>query len=1205
MPGQTTPPRILALPTAWHVPEDMVEQALLRDTYYDIAQSFYDSGLHPRDMFQWIVRGQMDFDQMDEVERKRRGELELPTSGRGDRVFGSGAMRTVQSVANLAESLRALIEDLEGKYKTEIVQKVSITALRWWWGAGDPPRQGIRLGAWQDSKLYRNNAKMYNQFIKRKRCVMEIKEKGNICAGIAVVMALDYGMQKFTKQHKMYEIWAVPPPYVREMVHVVFNNAAMLGRVNFWRKCKTYQESLDNRKKSWKEGSIIAKNLAKYILEAVGLEEDQKAELIHIQRLSDLFRVPIKLRKPDKKATIIQEVMPEGVDGPQDYRINLQVDGEHSNLIKSMRAYTGYGYYCGACDKSYKVPYGHMMCKWKCRDCYSRDCPKEILDYTVCEDCNKKFKSKECYELHKTTKILRKGHKEACTVCECQIVCGKEGCTPFDPIMYAPHPWKEAHVCGESICSACRAIKGEDHRCFMPKPKEEDKPKRVDDSTIIYFDVECRQEEEDGQHIHYITHVAAWYGHEDHPAIYLSPKDADGDNRYGVRDKFCEWLFRKEHQFYKVYAHCGGRYDFQLLKRWLMREGHVMKTIYAEGSIKKLKSRNVTLVDSYSHLAMQLEKMPKAFGIETLKKGFYAYLFNTWENRDYKGPMPSIEYYQPEKMKEDKRKDFLEWYNEKVESGYEYDHEKETKEYVMEDVRILKTVVNKFRDECWRELDVDPASYVTLPAMCLDMWKHFHMVEETVAVLTRREAVFIKESFVGGRTQTFRAHCNVEGTNKKIRYDDFMSLYPHINATGKYPKGAPAPMETYDPEMEQSPEWIQAMLKETFGFIKVDVTCPKNILIPVLYSRRNADGGRLVFDLRDKVAQTYFTEELNLALEEGYVVTRIHERLHYPEHTIGIFKDYVMKLLRRKEECSGWAGKKVGPDMHDATTEEEKEEWLKGCEEFYGFRLDKDKIEKNDAKRQVFKLCLNSLWGKFAQRSNLTDFKVFEEWDIEKMREFCEEHWVWGYEYLEETKQVELRYTEYESQSDADPGANQNIAIAAATTAQARMTLYRALKIVGDRALYCDTDSVIWIDEPGKPQLPRGDKLGQLTDELDEGDWIVEYVSTGAKSYAYRTFKGKNTVKAKGMRMSYENRQTVLNLENYKNMVFSKKDNKRSFEDTVYEDRIDKDRATGTIYTRKNFRKKAQFTADNKGVLNTEDWYVYPYGYEGPTIAQL
>lgn len=96
-----------------------------------------------------------------------------------------------------------------------------------------------------------------------------------------------------------------------------------------------------------------------------------------------------------------------------------------------------------------------------------------------------------------------------------------------------------------------------------------------------------------------------------------------------------------------------------------------------------------------------------------------------------------------------------------------------------------------------------------------------------------------------------------------------------------------------------------------------------------------------------------------------------------------------------------------------------------------------------------------------------------------------------------------------------------NVFIAAFTTSLARLKLYNALDVLQDRALYYDTDSVIYKSKPGEEKLPLGLFLGQFTDELG-GDTIVEFVSGGAKNYGYRTRRGKTECKVRGFTPNYE-----------------------------------------------------------------------------------
>ena len=115
-----------------------------------------------------------------------------------------------------------------------------------------------------------------------------------------------------------------------------------------------------------------------------------------------------------------------------------------------------------------------------------------------------------------------------------------------------------------------------------------------------------------------------------------------------------------------------------------------------------------------------------------------------------------------------------------------------------------------------------------------------------------------------------------------------------------------------------------------------------------------------------------------------------------------------------------------------------------------------------------------------------------------------------------------------------------NVFIAAFTTSLARLKLYEALDFLGDRALYYDTDSVIYKTKPGQERLPLGLYLGQFTDELG-GDKIVEFVSGGAKNYGYKTREGKVECKVRGFTLNYETLQT-LNYETMKDNILKELD---------------------------------------------------------------
>ena len=155
--------------------------------------------------------------------------------------------------------------------------------------------------------------------------------------------------------------------------------------------------------------------------------------------------------------------------------------------------------------------------------------------------------------------------------------------------------------------------------------------------------------------------------------------------------------------------------------------------------------------------------------------------------------------------------------------------------------------------------------------------------------------------------------------------------------------------------------------------------------------------------------------------------------------------------------------------------------------------------------------------GKFAQRSNLTKTETVHEPKRFFELLYSDEFEVSDARIVNDNT-VEVQYKcfdEFVQQNN-----KVNVVIAAFTTAYARLKLYDLLDLLQERVLYYDTDSVIYLHKPDKPNPPLGNYLGDLTDELN-GDYITSFVSGGPKNYAYRTKKGKTETKIRGITLDY------------------------------------------------------------------------------------
>ena len=118
-----------------------------------------------------------------------------------------------------------------------------------------------------------------------------------------------------------------------------------------------------------------------------------------------------------------------------------------------------------------------------------------------------------------------------------------------------------------------------------------------------------------------------------------------------------------------------------------------------------------------------------------------------------------------------------------------------------------------------------------------------------------------------------------------------------------------------------------------------------------------------------------------------------------------------------------------------------------------------DDISFNAGRRTVAKLCLNNIWGKFVQTSDRT-IKEF----ITEPRRFYQLLSDDGFE-VSDVHHVndDCLYVSYKKSKDFQtPALNTNVIIASYVTTHAILELYSYLEQLKERALYCDTDSVIY-----------------------------------------------------------------------------------------------------------------------------------------------
>lgn len=131
---------------------------------------------------------------------------------------------------------------------------------------------------------------------------------------------------------------------------------------------------------------------------------------------------------------------------------------------------------------------------------------------------------------------------------------------------------------------------------------------------------------------------------------------------------------------------------------------------------------------------------------------------------------------------------------------------------------------------------------------------------------------------------------------------------------------------------------------------------------------------------------------------------------------------------------------------------------------------------------------------------------------------------------------------------------------------------------------------MIYVNKNGDPQIPLGDYLGQMTDEL-EGKYIEEYVSGGPKNYAYCLNDGMESCKVRGFTLNHTNSQ-LINFDAVKELVTGP-DPSRSIS-LVNPSKITRDKQKRLLFNRPEIKQyKMVYT---KRVI-IDDYNTVPYGF--------
>jgi hypothetical protein len=564
-----------------------------------------------------------------------------------------------------------------------------------------------------------------------------------------------------------------------------------------------------------------------------------------------------------------------------------------------------------------------------------------------------------------------------------------------------------------------------------------------------------------------------------------------------------------------------------------------------------------------------VKNLAKDFGCAH-QKGDFPFLFNKVENYSYSGPIPDISYFSLANCRNQKqRDDMIKWHSEFT---GEWNFMEQLVSYCQNDVEVSCEIAKSYHD-IWMEKGISPwykptGAGVVHQYMGLQAFKQLvetqdppdvsdkeeysdwlqRMVDDRWwAVLKPYEHFFSHKALRGGRTEVKRPYFKLTdeeyAAGKRILYVDVCSMYPYQQIAHEFPVGTPT-VHVWDkkylpckvhynsitcstcPEVVRHDSSITSVFHRNqpnnvnnwFGIVCVTLKPPKKMLHPVLISW-NEKASKCVSTLNDEDHIEIFigTASLHTCLANGYVLEKIH---CFHEYSKGNFwREPTLKLYLDKMMNS-----RPAPDF------EEREAFAEKWGSKYGNWF-KDLIKKSwdhwgkfNAKKFVSKIIINSVWGKHAQRvimpkTFIYDFKT----DIEDIRMYFKNCSSGGREHknAQPLNGTRIMYTAVDI--DANPDLHgQYLPAGLMVPEYGRLQLWEEMNKLGDRVLYCDTDSIVYVSEPGKYDVKLGDMVGdwELEDVCTLHDGIREFVAWGPKTYGIKCGDGYTSVKAKGVSLN-------------------------------------------------------------------------------------
>jgi len=250
-----------------------------------------------------------------------------------------------------------------------------------------------------------------------------------------------------------------------------------------------------------------------------------------------------------------------------------------------------------------------------------------------------------------------------------------------------------------------------------------------------------------------------------------------------------------------------------------------------------------------------------------------------------------------------------------------WDLKTELLNYNMIDCIALYEILIKFNELIFERFSLNAFNYPTLPSLAFAIYRAHFINDYKIPKIGGKILHDIRKSYTGGATEMYIPY------GENLYHYDINSLYPTSMFRFDMPIG----------NIKQFTGNILDIMDNPFGFFKCKIIAPKFLENPILQIRYN---DRTVSPL-GKFEGWFFSEELFNAQKYGYTFEILEGYLFEKDN---IFKDYV-SVLHEMKQCS----------------------------------------EKTSPLYLIYKLLMNSLYGKFGMSDNLPVHKIVNLETLDKI----------------------------------------------------------------------------------------------------------------------------------------------------------------------------------------------------------------------------